>query len=199
MTLLVKRTLTMLASSSSSCARRQRRRLGHGSPCAPRRPKRRVARHRAAGSTNWCRGARAACRCACQRGRPSCRATPPPRPSGCRDARNRTRRRCLRCRSARRRATYGSTHGHLLRCGRLAVGGRVGHRQCLDSLPRASTEQDDPSRTDQTAPGGSILQITSSRRSSRPFQAGPPSSLGGTFHVSPSAGRQSRMAREKGR
>jgi len=47
-------------------------------------------------------------------------------------------------------------------------------------------------------PGGSILQIIMSLRSSLPLHSGLVSLLGGTTHCSPSFGRQSRIAFPKG-
>jgi hypothetical protein len=48
------------------------------------------------------------------------------------------------------------------------------------------------------APGGSMLQILSCRRSSRSLRIGSESLFGGTTHCSPSGGKQSKMAFPKG-
>ena len=50
----------------------------------------------------------------------------------------------------------------------------------------------------RNVPGGSILQMMSSRRSSRSLQFGSAAFFGGTTQLSPSGGRQSRMALPKG-
>ena len=72
------------------------------------------------------------------------------------------------------------------------------HRQCPDTLYLLS-QRTLSCRNADFLPGGSILQIILSLRSSRFLHAGWFGSFGGTTHCSPSDGRQSKIAFPKGR
>lgn len=85
------------------------------------------------------------------------------------------------------------------RCCRWEGGAHAMRRLCLGSLGQKSVIQ--PSRRlsrVRCTPGGSMLQIMRPRKSSLSLQLGSVALWGGTTQLSPSGGRQSRIALPKG-
>lgn len=121
---------------------------------------------------------------------------PPPSPLRCREAQSARHRRYLPVNFVKKVTSQDGTHGLPPQYCRWAVVVRAGHHRyryilAMSSFPYITSSGD--------IPGGSILQIKRSLKSSLSRQITLSGALGGTTQVSPSTGKQSNIAFPNGR
>jgi hypothetical protein len=150
----------------------------------------RVAQRKVGENIDLFRAILATCRFACLRGRRWYHEKQLRSPLHCRAGQNLIHPRCLLISIVLPDGGTERTYGHQPRCFHLAGVERGEHHRYLYILHR----QHRPETNGWDLPGGSILQIKRSLKSSRSRQITLSSALGGTTQLSPSTGKHSSIA-----